>query len=382
MSCSVCNEVYGKAMTAQMSLGVLPFSTQELEQTAGFISKVGDYACMLCRSTAGGAAYTDEQRKNLLSMSETAALMAQNLNQMQLDMNDGYLTMDELLQAQQNADAAEGGGEGATVGGGMRLIEQEFPEQPTLIYDGPFSEHLSDTSPKLIEDSAEIGEDNARRVAAAFLDVQEGRVGSSGRCDGTIPCWRLSANMDGEQVSVSVSVKGGQVLSVLGSRSPESSSLSAEEGVGAARRFLESRGYKNMAESYHMIRNNVITVNFAYEQDGVICYPDLIKVGVALDDGGLISFDAVGYVSAHYERELPAAAVSAEKARKLVSPDLSVLSEKLTIIPSAGEYELFCHEFKCEAADGRHFIIYVNAVTGVQEKILLLLEDESGTLTM
>ena len=56
MISAVCTDVFGKAMTAQMSLGALPFSTQELEKTAGFISRVGDYAYSLSRA---GREYTD-----------------------------------------------------------------------------------------------------------------------------------------------------------------------------------------------------------------------------------------------------------------------------------------------------------------------------------
>ncbi len=54
MAGAICTEVFGKAMTAQMTLGVLPFSTQELEQTASFISRVGDYAYSLSRSALRG----------------------------------------------------------------------------------------------------------------------------------------------------------------------------------------------------------------------------------------------------------------------------------------------------------------------------------------
>ena len=50
----LCTQVFGKAMTAQMSLGALPFSSEELEQTSGFISRVGDYAYMLSRASASG----------------------------------------------------------------------------------------------------------------------------------------------------------------------------------------------------------------------------------------------------------------------------------------------------------------------------------------
>ena len=75
MASSVCAEVFGKAMTAQMSLGVLPYSSQELEQTAGFISRVGDYAFALTRLTASGEPYTDEQRENLKALSGSASLL-------------------------------------------------------------------------------------------------------------------------------------------------------------------------------------------------------------------------------------------------------------------------------------------------------------------
>ena len=47
MVSSVCTEVFGKAMSAQMAMGELPFSSYELEHTAGFITKLGDYAYML-----------------------------------------------------------------------------------------------------------------------------------------------------------------------------------------------------------------------------------------------------------------------------------------------------------------------------------------------
>jgi hypothetical protein len=43
---------------------------------------------------------------------------------------------------------------------------------------------------------------------------------------------------------------------------------------------------------------------------------------------------------------------------------------------------VFCHEFKCEAEDGRHYITYVNAENGRVERILILIESENGTLAM
>ena len=46
------------------------------------------------------------------------------------------------------------------------------------------------------------------------------------------------------------------------------------------------------------------------------------------------------------------------------------------------EEEIFCRELVCEDAAGQHLLIYLNALTGAQERILLLLEDETGTLAL
>ena len=382
MTTSLCTEVFGKAMAAQLSLGVLPFSTQELEQTASFVSRVGDYASVLSRAAAVGTGYTEEERENLKKLSETASLLSQNLTQMQHDMYQGWLTMDDLYQAERQADAAEEQIVGDTVGGSMRLIEQEFPETPSLIYDGPFSEHLMDPNPKLIEDAAEVSGDLAKKTAAAFLGVGLGSVTGCEAVDGTIPAYRVGVDTKDGAATVTVTRRGGQVLNVITARQPGEAKLDAEKACAAAGVFLKKQGYHSMAESYHMVAGNVLTVNFAYEKDGILFYPDLIKVSIAMDNGALAGFDAAGYVSCHYKRDVPQAEVSVDEARALISNDLKILAEGLTVIPTAGKYEVLCHEFKCEAPDGRHYIIYVNAVTGLQEKILILIEDENGALTM
>lgn len=135
-----------------------------------------------------------------------------------------------------------------------------------------------------------------------------------------------------------------------------------------------------MAESYHINQGNVLTINFAPREHGVLCYPDLVKVSVALDTGSIMGFECHGWIMNHRERELSSAAVGEQAAAAVVSPDLSILSHQLALIPTGGEYEVLCHEFKCSTADGAHVIVYVNAATGNEEKILLLLEDETGTL--
>ena len=379
---AVCTEVFGKAMTAQMSLGALPFHSEELERTSGFISRVGDYAFSLARAAAGGSGYTPEQLEALRKLSETAGVLSDDLEGFRTELQDGTLRMGEL-DAASHALLQTEAEQVPALGDSMRLIEREFPEMPSLIYDGPFSEHLSGLKPRALEGLEEVDAETARDAAARFLGIPRSRVFPTGDCDGELPCYGFGTDgQSGSERFLAVTKQGAQVLSLLSSRPAGSAAVKTEDAVNTAKDFLAGAGYRDMAETYHMTQNGVLTVNFAYRQGDVLCYSDLVKVSVALDTGKVCGFEAKGYLTAHCVRALPAPAVRAEEARAAVPDSLEILAEQLALVPSDGRYETLCHEFKCAADDGRHYIIYVNAQTGAQHKILILLEDESGTLTL
>ena len=152
-----------------------------------------------------------------------------------------------------------------------------------------------------------------------------------------------------------------------------------EEKAGS---FLRENGYENMSVTYTQKEDGTMLVNYAATQGGVVLYPDLVKVRVAMDDGTIIGFEASGYLMSHRERDIPEAAVGAAEAEGKASPALKVLSSRLCIIPTAGSGEVFCREVKCETREGGHCLLYINALSGAEEKLLLLIEDENGTLTI
>ena len=54
-----------------------------------------------------------------------------------------------------------------------------------------------------------------------------------------------------------------------------------------------------------LVRELLACTIVQFVQDGVTCYPDLIKVGISLESGALTGFEAAGYLMNHRERELP-----------------------------------------------------------------------------
>lgn len=382
MAGAVCTEVYGKTQNVKMAMGILPYSATELEKTTGFIGRVGDYAFSLSRKAAKGEGFSQEEKDNLRALSETASLLAQNLNALQNELGSGLLSMEQYAITIANFDQREGEFIPQTLGDNMNAVEQEFPEVPVLIYDGPFSEHLEGIAPLMLEGKEEISEPEGRDAAAKFLGMRPEQVYPTGELMADIESLCYETKIKESVARLTVSKKGGIVYQVVGDHAVQQAQLSPKEALDAARKFLERRGYTSMRESYYMIANNVLTANFAYEQDGVVCYPDLIKVGIALDDGSLVSFEATGYLKNHRERETPKASITQEEAAGKVPTDTTLLETNKVIIPSAGKNELFCYEFLCQDQNEQRYLIYVNAQTGEQEKIFILLQDDNGSLTL
>ena len=379
---SLCAQAYAKALAAQSALGELPYGNVELEQTAAFFAKAGDYAMAMARGAGAEGVCTDESRETLRGLAAAAGELSATLQALQLQLDGGALHPEDVAAAEARlAAAAEDGGQ-ITSGSAFQTVEADFPQVPTLIYDGPFSEHLSGRTPQMLEGLPQVTEEEARRAAAAFAGLRAEVFTRTSDGAGELPAWGFSALADGGELYVEITKQGGQVLQMLSSRPVGEAALSRKEGVEQAAAFLEEHGYRDMAPSYFLEGDGILTVHFAPVLDGVYCYPDLVKVGVALDNGDVVSFEAHGYLMNHGAREPAAPAVSADEAAERVDSSLTVLSRQLALIPTGGEYEVLCHEFKCQNADGGHVLVYVNAATGQQERILLLLEDENGTLVI
>ena len=94
LSGQLCADIYGSCLAAEMTMAVLPFSTQELEQTAAFIGIAGDYARGSLRTSAQSG-FDDAARRNFASLYKTAAALTQELSELRDEINDGEVLLDE-----------------------------------------------------------------------------------------------------------------------------------------------------------------------------------------------------------------------------------------------------------------------------------------------
>ncbi len=363
---------------AKSSLSQLPVSDFHLDGTNKFVSQAGEYASSLTRKLSISQDITDEEKANLQKLCDYSRTLAESINAMRNDIEKSGMNIGEVFAAvKAEGDAVEG--DVPTITDGFQDMEDGMQGYPTLIYDGPFSDHLMEREPLLTKNAAAVSREDARKKAAVALGVDASQLKDDTDEEGKMPSYCFKY----EQTNISVTKQGNLISYMVNSRGVSEGSLSVKDAGVKAGEYLRKLGIENMVQSYYDTMSNICVFNFAYEQNGVICYPDLIKVGVALDNGEIVSFESRGFITNHREdRELPAPAISEEQAKTIVSKLLTPERVRLCVIPSTGQNEAYAYEVLCKSKDDQNILVYVNAMTGAEEQILILIETESGVLTM
>ena len=378
--------VWREANLAQSYLARLPIGSQELANTSKFLNQVSDYSFSLSRKNINNQDLTDDDFSNLKELHTYSVELENTLNQLSADINDGRIKWGELTNKGSSVLLTQVSNISKD---SFSNLEENFHEYSGLIYDGAFSEHMTSVEKKGLT-GEEINEEEAKKIATDFIGNDKiGEINSNGVSEDTdIPSYDFSIkakNDKNEIITVSVSKKGGHIIFMNYNRNVEAESISQERANEIGKDFLNSKGFPNMKETYYLKQNGVVTINYAYNQkstdEDVVVYPDLIKVKVALDNGEILGIETTGYLNSHYERDIPVAKITKEKAKENLNKNLQIESEGMAIIPTEFKTEIFCWEFKGKVND-TEFLVYINAETGAEEDILVIKNTPNGTLTM
>ncbi len=370
--------LWREANLAQSYLSMLPIESQELENTEKFLNQVSDYSYSLSRKNIYDEDLTQEDLTNLEELHGYSVELENTLNQLSEDLNNGRFKWGELTEKGTEAFAQQVDNISKE---SFSNLEENFHEYAGLIYDGAFSEHLTSQEKKGLTGD-DIDEEKAKQIAQDFVgndSIKEiANLGLSENA--TIPAYDFSiTNKNDENINISISKKGGHIIYMNTNRQINSEIISQEEALKKAKEFLEQKGFNNMQETYYLKQEGVMTVNCAYTQDGVIAYPDLIKVKVALDNGEIMGIETTGYLNNHTQRNVSNVKISSEEAKKNLNKNLQIETQRLAIIPTEWKTEILCYEFKGKV-DDKEFLVYINAENGREEDILIITNTGEGTV--
>ncbi|HBN84788.1 MAG TPA: germination protein YpeB, partial [Clostridiales bacterium] len=367
---------------AQMNIIQLPISQQYLDGTSKFLTQVGDLAFVLNEQTNKGQGISDEQYDNIKMMYDYSKQVNDNVKAMQEELFSGRIKWNTI---EKKGKAFIGNNEENAPGGTFADINKSFEDFPTLIYDGPFSDHITEVDPVGLKNK-EVTQEEAQEIALQFFGKDRvEKIEFFGHIqEDTVQSYTFDVTFKEEQNyigTIDITKQGGHPLWALSSRPVYQALIGMDQAKQIGKDFLTQMGFEEMADTYYTVNGNVATINYAAKQGEYILYPDLIKLQVALDNGDIMGIESKGYLFAHKERDIPEASISIEEARSKISNRVAVSSEGYAVIPTPFKTEVFTYEFKGKL-DEQDCLIYIGITTGEEEEILLIINSEQGTLTM
>lgn len=370
MLSKLSTEMWREASSAKNSLSMLPTGESSLDNTYKFLSQIGEFVMSLQRKTASGEELTASERNQLRQLYDYCNSLNEQVQKMCYDLENGNFSFEStnstLLKRDDNI---------STISGSFDDVEQSISDLPSLIYDGPFSDHIEQGEAKYIKGLDEITKDKGLEIAKSVCSDNDLKYSSDE--NGNIPCYIYQS----ENCTVAITKLGGKPLYMLSSEYVGETSYKYEDALKNALSYFKKIGFTELKESYYFIDDGVCTINFSAVQDDIILYPDLIKVSVSLENGKILSFDATGYVSNHTERQIPENKISLMAARECVNSELTIIDSRVCIIPTEWKTEQYCYEFHCKTQNGQELLVYIDSVTGQEDNILILLYSDNGVLT-
>ena len=365
---ALLTQISRDAASAQNSLAALPGSLEAIAESLKFVNQTGDVAAVLTGRLSGGVPLSEEDLELLARLHGSC-----------VGVNNLIDRVIERIESGQNPLAEARDGLPVLSAEHVQLESVEI-DYPILLYDGPFSDGREEASMPLLEGET-ISPEQALEAARSFVGAD--RVSGAwitGEGSVPAPCYEISLYTEDGLLSLALTKRGGHVVYMMVDGAAKQTAFSQGALIDMAASFLKSRGYPPVSVSYWSVFNNYLTVNFAVVQDGVVLYPDLIKVQMSMESGLPVGLEAVNYLSNHTERRLSAPTLDQAEARARLNPALTVARGRLCVIPQDDD-EALCWEFSVEA-DGVRYLVYIDALSGEELNIYRVVEDENGQLVI
>ena len=345
-----------QADSAADALASLPLSHASMGDTVKFLNQLSDYSLMLALRAASGAMPAAQEISQLGVLRSRCTLLSGSLT-----TADTAQWSRENLFYEAPADQDNG------------------MEYPSLIYDGAFSDARHRGTPKALG-TQQIDQAQAIELARAFVGesrVKEAEAGAP--TGGAIECFGVTLTLgDGTILNADVTRQGGKMLWIMPEKANFEAKLTLEECKNAALAFLRSHGYGDMEANHYQVYDGLAVINFVALQDGVLLYPDLVKVQIRMDTGEMVGLESNNYLMNHEKRPAFAPKMNEAEARARISPRLTVSGMRLCVIPYRDQ-ERLCWEASGWYGDSE-YRVYLDAATGEEVQVLQMVDSDSGRM--
>lgn len=377
MSAVTLADIWKQANLAKECLEQIPVGQNSMANASKYLTQVSDFSYTLMKQNISDIKLTEEEYEKLKHIYEDSSKLSSKMSDIYDDLNAGRIKWDELEKIG-NEKLPDN-----DISNSISEVGKTFQNYEGLIYDGAFSDHLLSSEPKFLSQK-EISEDDAKKYIEEVIlnDEKIEKIEFKGESNGKIELYNFDVTLDSKQKrTISITKNDCKLYLMIGDKKVKEQNISVDEAKKRGMEFLNKLGIDNMIETYYQKTENMIVINYAATQDGVILYPDLIKVKISLDDGKVYGVEAAGYIFNHTTRNNLKPSISQEKAKSILNSSLEIISSDMALIPTESNSEILTYEFKGKI-DNREFLIYINADNAREEKVILVINNKNGVLTM
>ncbi len=352
-------------------LSALPLSHEAMADTVKFCNQLSEYALSLALLTASGTPMDEGSTRTLEELENQCTLLLGRFAAAQEEM----LSQSLRLAASPDVFYSPAHSESRPLEG----LGDTDMDYPTMIYDGAFSDARHAGTPRALE-IKQVDRQEAVAIARRFLGESRVQSAEPGvETGGVIPCWGVRLTLaDGLVLNAGITRQGGRPLWIMPEHAAFSPSLTLAECEAAALAFLRDRGYGALEATHYQVYDGLAVINFVSVQDGVLLYPDLVKVQLRMDTGELVGLESNNYLMNHTQRESLTPSLTREEALAGVSTDLSVRAARLCVIPWRAS-ERLCWEIG-GLYNENEYRVYIDAQTGEELEVLLMVRGPEGEL--
>ena len=350
-------------------LTALPLSHAAMSDTIKFCNQLSEYTLGLALLAASGDEMAAQDLERLAQLKNHCTLLLGRLAVAQRDMVQ-LSSPGSVFYAEAAADE--------------RPLEQVADpdhgmDYPSMIYDGAFSDARRTGTPRGLSRTL-VDQQMAVEIARSYIGesrVQSAVPGVS--VGGVLPCHGVSLTLtDGLILNAEVTRQGGQLLWIMPEHAEFDASLTLEECTHKAQSFLRERGYAPMEPSHYQVYDGLVVIHFVAVQDGVLLYPDQLKLQLRMDTGEVVGMEANQYLMNHTTRTSLSPKLTQEEALAAVSDQLQVEKVRLCVIPE-GSSERLCYEVTGTYQD-QTYMVYIDAATGEEAEVLLMVDGVEGQM--
>ncbi|MBP5467254.1 MAG: germination protein YpeB [Clostridia bacterium] len=348
----------------------LPIEDENKYYTTKLINQIGDYSKYLNKKLVRGESLSREDRENLYALYRLNGKFKNALGEIIKNMGRDYSfsSLSEKIK-------------GDAVLNGFNELQNLSAEYPELIYDGPFSDGITEREIKGLSGD-EIDENRAKEIfISVFSEHNPQNVKNVGVTVSEFECFNVQGEVNGEYLYAQISKIGGKLVMFSFAGSCRTQNYDIVGAEAQADDFLAKLGINNMYPVWFNLDNNVFTINYAYTDNDVIIYSDLIKIRVCAETGMVIGMEASSYYTNHTEREISSPAINLSVAEGKISENMDLFTARLVVIPIGVTSEKLCYEFS-GIYDGATYYVYIDAVTVKQVEMFKVIESGQGMLLM